>query len=281
MEFQRKPDWLKSKLTSEAAYTSVLRSIQDRGLHTICTSGKCPNLSECWSKGTATIMILGDICTRSCKFCNTLTGKPLPTDRNEPLKVAEAIRNLGLKHAVITSVDRDDLPDYGASHWAETIRQVKALNPATTIEVLIPDFNACGKCIDLIIDEKPEIISHNMETVKRLTPQIRTKARYGTSLEVLSYISSRNVTAKTGIMLGLGETETEIYELFDDVLSTGCRIITIGQYMQPSRKNVPVVSYIQPELFDKYKLIALEKGFRIAESGPLVRSSYCAEKHLI
>ena len=225
-------------------------------------------------------MILGEICTRGCRFCNTMTGKPLPPDPNEPEKVAESIRLMNLKHAVITSITRDDLPEQGAEHWAKTIRTVKNINPNTTLEVLIPDFNGKTHLLDLIIAEKPNVISHNLETVRRLTPQIRTKAQYETSLRVLSYLSAQNITTKTGIMLGLGETEAEVIELMHDAKNAGCTILTIGQYLQPSRKNIAVSEYITPEKFDEYKQIGLEIGFRQVESAPLVRSSYCAEKHV-
>lgn len=280
MTYQRKPEWLKTKLVSNKQYVLVNNIVKEHGLHTICTSGRCPNMSECWNKGTATLMILGEICTRSCKFCNTLSGRPLPVDPNEPQKVAESIRLMGLKHAVLTSVDRDDLPDGGATIWAETIRAVKTVNPNTTLEVLIPDFDGKTDLIDLVIAEKPNIISHNLETVRSLTPAIRTKAKYDTSLAVLTYIASKGVVAKTGIMLGLGETEEEVLTLMDDALKTGCSILTIGQYMQPSRKNVAVTEYIHPDKFEEYRLIGLKKGFRQVESAPLVRSSYCAEKHI-
>lgn len=281
MEYTRKPEWLRNKLYSEAKYSNVHTLIKGNRLNTICTSGKCPNQSECWSRGTATLMILGDICTRSCKFCNTITGKPLPPNPYEPQKVADTIRELNLKHAVITSVDRDDLKDGGAGFWAETIRTIKKVNPETTLEVLIPDFEGKPELIDLIIAEKPNVISHNLETVRRLTPQIRTKAKYDTSLKVLSYIASKGLVAKTGIMLGLGETEEEVLQLMDDALATGCSVLTIGQYMQPSRKHAPVTAYIHPDKFREYKKIGLEKGFRIVESGPFVRSSYRAEKHVL
>ncbi len=280
MTYIRKPEWLRTKLYSESNFSNVSQVIKERGLHTICQSGRCPNQSECWSKGTATLMIAGDICTRACKFCNTITGRPLPLDADEPRKVAESIRLMGLKHAVITSVDRDDLKDHGANHWAETIRAVKTVNPTTTLEVLIPDFDGHEELIDKIINEKPNIISHNLETVRRLTPQIRTKAKYDTSLKVLAYIASKGLKAKTGIMLGLGETEEEVLQLLDDALAHGCSIITIGQYMQPSRNNIQVTEYIHPDKFAEYKQIALQKGFRFAESGPFVRSSYCAENHI-
>jgi lipoic acid synthetase len=280
MEYVRKPEWLRNKLYSEAKYAHVNKLIKEKGLNTICTSGRCPNQSECWSRGTATLMILGDICTRACKFCNTITGRPLPPDPNEPQKVADTIKQLNLKHTVITSVDRDDLPDAGAGFWADTIRAIKTTNPDTTLEVLIPDFNGNTALIDLIINEKPNVISHNLETVRRLTPQIRTKAKYDTSLKVIEHIASRGFKAKTGIMLGLGETEEEILELMDDALAHNCSILTIGQYMQPSRKHAPVSAYIHPDKFKEYKEIALGKGFKMVESGPFVRSSYHAEKHV-
>lgn len=280
MTYIRKPEWLRTKLYSESNFSNVSQVIKEHGLHTICVSGRCPNQSECWSKGTATLMIAGDICTRACKFCNTITGRPLPLDADEPAKVAESIRLMKLRHAVITSVDRDDLKDQGANHWAATIRAVKAINPGTTLEVLIPDFDGREDLIDLVINEKPDIISHNLETVRRLTPLIRTKAKYDTSLNVLKYIASKGLKAKTGIMLGLGETEEEILQLFDDALAHGCSIITIGQYMQPSRRNIQVSEYVHPDKFAEYKEIALKKGFLMVESGPFVRSSYCAEKHV-
>ena len=281
MTYLRKPAWLKTNLQSTENFTLVNKIVKENNLYTICTSGRCPNMCECWNRGTATFMILGEICTRACRFCNTLTGKPLPVDPEEPRKVAESIRLMKLKHAVITSVDRDDLPDKGAAHWAETIRVIKSVNPQLTLEVLIPDFDGDTALIDRVIAEKPEIISHNLETVKRLTSQIRTKAKYETSLSVLKHIASRGATAKTGIMLGLGETEAEVLELMDDALATGCSVLTIGQYMQPSRKNIAVSEYIHPDKFAEYKAVGLEKGFRIVESAPLVRSSYCAEKHLV
>jgi lipoic acid synthetase len=280
MTYLRKPDWLKTKLHSNREFTRVNNIVKENGLHTICASGRCPNMCECWNKGTATFLILGEICTRSCKFCNTITGRPLPPDPNEPEKLAASIKKMELRHAVITSVDRDDLPDGGASHWAVTIKTIKTINPTTTLEVLIPDFDGNQNLIDLIIAEKPNIISHNLETVRRLTPTIRTKAKYDTSLKVLAYIASQNLTAKTGIMLGLGETEAEVLTLMDDALNTGCSILTIGQYMQPSSKNIAVSEYITPEKFEEYKQIGLKKGFSHVESAPLVRSSYCAEKHV-
>ena len=280
MTYIRKPEWLKTKLQSGLQFVHVNNIVKEHGLHTICSSGRCPNLSECWNKGTATFMISGEICTRSCKFCNTLTGRPLPLDPSEPAKIAESIHLMNLKHAVVTSVDRDDLPDGGAYHWAATIQAIRKTNPDTTLEVLIPDFDGKTGLLDIVIAQKPNIISHNLETVRRLTPSIRTKAKYDISLKVLSYIHSQGIIAKTGIMLGLGETEEEVLTLMDDALATGCSILTIGQYMQPSRKNISVSEYITPAKFEEYKITGLQKGFRIVESAPLVRSSYCAEKHL-
>lgn len=277
----RKPEWLRTKIYSDLKFSNVSNIIKEQGLHTICTSGRCPNQSECWSKGTATLMILGEICTRSCKFCNTITGRPLLPDPDEPRKVAESIRLMQLKHAVITSVDRDDLPDRGAGIWAQTIRKVKEINPGITLEVLIPDFDGKPELIDLIISENPDVISHNLETVRRITPLVRTKAKYDTSLKVLKHIASQGRVAKTGIMVGLGETRDEVLELLDDALGAGCSVITIGQYMQPSRKHIQVSEYVHPDVFEFYRIAALEKGFRMAESAPFVRSSYCAEKHVL
>lgn len=280
MTYLRKPEWLKTKLQSNEQFVNVNKIVKEHGLHTICASGKCPNMSECWNRGTATFMILGEICTRSCAFCNVISGRPLATDPKEPGKVAESIHLMNLRHAVVTSVDRDDLPDQGAAHWAATINAIKTLNPDTTLEVLIPDFDGNTTLINQIIAEKPNIISHNLETVRRLTPEIRTKAKYDTSLIVLAHIASQQVVAKTGIMLGLGETEEEILALMDDALAAGCSILTIGQYMQPSQLNIAVSEYITPDKFEEYKQIGLKKGFRYVESAPLVRSSYHAEKHI-
>ena len=280
VEHVKKPEWLKIRLRGNEHFAETKRIVESHCLHTICTSGKCPNMGECWSRGTATFMIAGEICTRSCRFCNTLTGKPLPLDPQEPGSVAESVRLMQLKHAVVTSVDRDDLPDLGAGHWAATIREIKAVNPRTSLEVLIPDFQGRLDLVDLVIDAHPEIISHNMETVRRISPTVRSAAKYETSLAVLRHIAERGVTAKTGIMVGLGETEEEVWELMDDVLNQGVRILTIGQYLQPSRKNIPVSEYIHPDQFAAYREKALEKGFRHVESAPLVRSSYHAEKHV-
>jgi len=262
-------------------YSITKNIVKKYNLHTICTSGNCPNIGECWSKKTATFMILGDTCTRNCKFCNVKNGRPLPLDNNEPSNIANAIKLMGIKYCVITSVTRDDLPDYGASHWAETIKKVKEINEGIKIEALIPDFNGNTKYIQKIIDAGADIISHNLETVKRLTPLIRSKAQYEISLSVLSYIASKDKIAKTGIMLGLGETEDEILTTMDDVIKTGCKIFTIGQYLQPSFEHMEVVEYIRPEKFEFYKKEGLKKGFLIVESSPLVRSSYNANLHLM
>ena len=280
-EHVKKPDWLKIRLGGNETFTKTKEIVESHSLHTICSSGRCPNMGECWSIGTATFMIGGEICTRSCKFCNTLTGKPAPLDAKEPENVALSIRLMGLNHAVITSVDRDDLPDMGAQHWADTIQSIRRINPNTTIEVLIPDFQGKDKLIDKVIEAAPNIISHNMETVRRLTPGIRSAAKYDVSLHVLERIASRNIAAKTGIMAGLGETEDEVFELMDDVLKTGASILTIGQYLQPTRQHIPVYEYVTPEKFEEYRVVALSKGFRKVESAPLVRSSYHAEKHLL
>ena len=279
-EHLRKPEWLKIRLGGNEQFTRTKSIVEHHCLHTICTSGKCPNMGECWSRGTATFMIGGEICTRSCRFCNTLTGKPLPLDPNEPENVAESIRLMKLKHAVITSVDRDDLPDLGAGHWVNTIKAIKEKNPQTTIEVLIPDFQGRLELVDAVVEAAPEIISHNMETVKRLTPEVRSAAKYDVSLKVLKHIAERGITAKTGIMVGLGETIAEVEGLMDDVLAAKVSILTIGQYLQPSRKNIEVKEYVTPEQFESYKQTALQKGFRMVESAPLVRSSYHAEKHV-
>lgn len=276
----RKPEWLKISIGANERYTETKRIVESHCLHTICSSGRCPNMGECWGKGTATFMIAGDICTRSCKFCNTQTGRPLPLDPDEPTHVAESIALMKLSHAVITSVDRDDLPDLGAAHWAQTIREIKRLNPETTTEVLIPDFQGRKEFVDQVIKACPEIISHNMETVKRISPQVRSAANYHTSLEVIRQIAESGITAKSGIMVGLGETPAEVEELMDDLISVGCKILTIGQYLQPTHKHFPVAAYITPEQFAVYKETGLKKGFEQVESAPLVRSSYHAEKHI-
>ena len=280
MEHIKKPEWLKINIGTNPRYTETKRIVDTHRLHTICSSGRCPNLGECWGKGTATFLIGGNICTRSCKFCNTPTGKPLPLDANEPGQVAESIRLMKLNHAVLTSVDRDDLPDLGAGHWVQTIQAIRQLNPGITLETLIPDFQGKEELIRQATDTHPDTVSHNLETVRRLTPLVPTVARYDTSLRVIRLIADSGVTAKSGIMVGLGETIAEVEETMDDLLANGCQILTIGQYLQPTRKHYPVAAYITPEQFDSYKETALQKGFRLVESGPLVRSSYYAEKQI-
>lgn len=278
---RRKPDWLKIRLPMSSSFTEVKSIIREHNLHTICTSGDCPNMGECWDAGTATFMILGDVCTRACKFCAVKTGKPGIVDLEEPRKLAESIQLLKLKHCVVTSVDRDDLKDGGAAIWAESIRLVKELNPGTTMEVLIPDFQGDTSLVQQVIDAKPEVISHNLETVRRLTPSVRSRAKYDTSLKVIEYISKSGIRSKSGIMLGIGETEDEVLETMKDLRAVNCEVMTIGQYLQPTRKNLEVVEYIKPEVFANYQKIGLELGFKYVESGPLVRSSYHAEKHVV
>lgn len=280
MERVRKPEWLKISIGANERYTETKRIVESHCLHTICSSGRCPNMGECWGRGTATFMIGGNICTRSCKFCNTPTGRPLPLDPQEPTHVAESVRLMKLSHAVVTSVDRDDLPDLGAAHWAQTIREIRRLNPETTIEVLIPDFQGRKELVEQVIEARPDIISHNMETVRRISPLVRSAARYDTSLEVIRQIAASGITAKSGIMVGLGETPAEIEELMDDLRAAGCQIMTIGQYLQPSHRHYPVAAYVTPEQFKRYEETGLAKGFTQVESGPLVRSSYHAEKSL-
>lgn len=274
----KKPDWLKVNFGANERYSDTKKIVDTHHLHTICSSGRCPNIGECWSRGTATFMIGGNICTRSCKFCNTQTGRPLPLDPDEPRHVAESIKLMKLWHAVITSVDRDDLPDLGAAHWAETIRQVKKLNPTVTMEVLIPDFMGREELIRMVTNAVPNIISHNMETVRRLSPFVRSVARYDRSLKVLELVARSGIRAKTGIMVGLGESPDEVLQTMDDLLNVGCSVLTIGQYQQPSRRHYPVQEYVTPEQFAEYRRIGLAKGFAQVESGPLVRSSYHAEK---
>ena len=277
---KNKPEWLKTKLPSGNNYLKVKNTIAKHNLHTICSSGKCPNLGECWGAGTATFMILGDTCTRSCKFCATKTGIPKAINYDEPNEIAHSVKLLNLKHCVITSVDRDDLEDYGTEIWINTITQIKNKNPRTTIEVLIPDFNGKRNLIEKVIKTKPNIISHNLETVKRLTPIIRNNAKYNISLKVLRYISESDIKSKSGLMVGLGETEDEIFDTMQDIFNVGCKILTIGQYLQPTKNHWPVHKYITPEEFLNYKKIGIEIGFEYIESGPLVRSSYHAENHV-
>ena len=284
IEFQKpapKPKWLRVKLPTGKKYTELRGLVDKYKLNTICTSGSCPNMGECWGEGTATFMILGNICTRSCGFCGVKTGRPETLDWDEPEKVARSIKLMKIKHAVITSVDRDDIKDMGSIIWAETVKAIRRMNPETTLETLIPDFQGNTRNIDRIIDVKPEIVSHNMETVKRLTREVRIQAKYERSLEVLNYLKqSGQPRTKSGIMLGLGEKEHEVIQTMEDLRSVGLDIITIGQYLQPSKKHLPVHEFITPEQFKKYETIGLEIGFRHVESGPLVRSSYKAQKHL-
>ena len=277
----RKPDWLKTKVPIGKSYISVKEIVEHNHLHTICTSGHCPNQHECWNRGTATIMILGDICTRSCKFCNVKTGRPLPVDPQEPERVAESVKNMNLKHVVLTSVDRDDLEDAGANAWAATIRAIKRVCPETTMETLIGDFDGREALVKLVVEAAPEVISHNLETVRRITPEVRSRAKYDTSLNVLRIVAENNITAKSGIMLGLGETQEEVFETLNDLYQAGVSVVTIGQYLQPTRKHLDVKAYINPETFKMYEEYGLKLGFRHVESGPLVRSSYRAEKHIL
>lgn len=276
---ERLPRWMKMNLPKGESYSRVKNLVGKHGLHTICTSGNCPNIGECWNRGTATFMILGDICTRNCKFCGVKSGKPMPADPLEPVRIAESIRLMELKHAVITSVDRDDLPDLGTSAWVATIHEIKAINSNTKLEVLIPDFQGRPELVQQVIDAAPEVISHNLETVERLTPQIRSVAKYGQSLNVLRQIAQSGRVAKSGIMLGLGETDEEVLQTMDDLLAAGCKVMTIGQYLAPTTEHIPVVRYVEPEEFNRYRTIGLEKGFSFVESSPLVRSSYRAELH--
>jgi lipoic acid synthetase len=277
---RRLPEWLRVQRASGEKYSMVKFLTEKNNLHTICTSGNCPNIGECWNSGTATFMILGDICTRACKFCATRTGKPLPPDNDEPQRLAESIKMLGLSHCVITSVDRDDLPDKGASFWAGTIRKIREVNPNISIEALIPDFDGIQAYILQIIDAAPDIISHNIETVRRLTPLIRTRAKYETSLDVLRFISGKGRIAKSGLMLGLGEADKEVSEAMYDLRKAGCSILTIGQYLQPQAGFMEPVEYLEPGRFIRFRDSALEMGFDFVESGPLVRSSFHAERHV-
>lgn len=277
----KKPSWLKVKLPIGKEYSMVRDVVDSHKLHTICESGNCPNMGECWGAGTATFMILGNVCTRSCGFCAVATGRPSTVDLKEPEQVAESVRLMGVKHCVITSVDRDDLPDGGSIIWAETIRAIRKLNPGTTMETLIPDFQGNWENLQTVINERPEIISHNLETVRRLTKQVRIQAKYDRSLEVLKRIKESGIRTKSGIMLGLGELREEILESMEDLLTSGVDVLTLGQYLQPSREHLKVNEYISPEIFAEYKKIGLDMGFKYVESGPLVRSSYHAEKHLM
>ena len=277
----KKPQWLRVKLPTGEKYKSVRGLVDKYKLHTICESGHCPNMGECWGEGTATFMILGNICTRSCGFCNVATGRPLSVDLEEPEKVARSVKLMKVKHAVLTSVDRDDLADGGSIIWAETVNAIRRISPTTTMETLIPDFKGELHNVDRIIEANPEIVSHNMETVRRLTRKVRIKAQFDSSLMVLKYLKDQGIhRTKSGIMLGLGETEEEVIEAMQDLVDARVDVLTLGQYLQPTPKHLPVVEFVTPETFDRLKEIGLEMGFKYVESGPLVRSSYHAEKHL-
>lgn len=280
-EILRKPEWLKIKLPKGFKASQVVGCLNSRHLNTICSSGMCPNKGECWSNGTATFMIGGNICTRNCKFCNVNSGKPLPLDSEEINRIVTSVKDLGLKHLVITSVDRDDLPDYGSGHWVMMLKELKKECSGVTVETLLPDFRGKLELFDPIIKENPDIISHNLETVRRLTPFVRSVATYDTSLSVIRHIAESGIRAKSGIMLGLGETREEILHTMDDLLEAGCQVMTIGQYLQPSRNHYAVREYIHPDIFEEYGEIGKKKGFRHIESGPMVRSSYHAEKHIL
>lgn len=277
----KKPKWLRVKLPTGESYKKVRALVDEHKLHTICESGSCPNMGECWGEGTATFMILGNICTRSCGFCGVSTGKPLVADLMEPGKVATSVKLMKVKHAVITSVDRDDLSDGGSEIWAATVKEIRKQSEGTTMETLIPDFGGKWENLQNIIDVAPEIVSHNLETVRRLTKEVRIQAKYDRSLEVLMRLKKGGMQTKSGIMLGLGETEQEILETIDDLASVNVDVLTMGQYLQPSSKHIPVAEFVTPEKFQQYKEYALSKGFRYVESGPLVRSSYHAEKHML
>ena len=277
---QAKPKWLRVKLPTGKSYNKVRKLVSNHKLHTICESGNCPNMGECWGEGTATFMILGNICTRSCGFCAVATGKPLSVDWAEPERVARSVKLMEVKHAVITSVDRDDLKDGGSIIWADTVKAIRRVSPKTTMETLIPDFKGNMNQVQRIIDVAPEVVSHNIETVKRLTRSVRIQARYERSLEVLKYLKEGGMRTKTGIMLGLGETEEEVVEAMKDLVEVGLDVLTLGQYLQPTPKHLPVQDFVTPEQFAKYKQIGLKFGLQYVESGPLVRSSYKAEKHL-
>jgi len=276
----RRPDWLRVKLPTGESYRKVREIVGEHKLHTICQSGNCPNMGECWGAGTATFMILGNVCTRSCGFCSVATGRPDAVDPFEPARVARSVELMGLKHCVITSVDRDDLKDGGSDIWARTIRAIRRRTPATTMETLIPDFQGKWENLALVTEAAPDILSHNVETVRRLTKQVRVQAKYDRSLEVLMRSKRAGLRTKSGIMLGLGESDQEVEESMDDLRSAGVDILTLGQYLQPTKAHLPVKEFIHPDRFARFKTVGMEKGFRYVESGPLVRSSYHAEKHL-
>lgn len=281
LKIMRKPEWLRVKLPRGFKATQIVGCLNGRHLNTICSSGMCPNKGECWTNGTATFMIGGKICTRNCRFCNVTSGKPLPLDPQEVAEIIKTVKELKLRHVVITSVDRDDLPDYGSGHWTAMARALKEECPGVTMELLVPDFRGNIQLLNPIIAEKPEVISHNLETVRRLTPEVRSVATYDDSLKVIRHISQSGIRSKSGIMLGLGETRDEVIRTMDDLLEAGCEVMTIGQYLQPSRRHYPVKEYIHPDLFEEYARIGKKKGFRHIESSPLVRSSYHAERHVL
>ncbi len=282
VKHQKKPEWIRVKLPTGKKYTELRGLVDKYKLNTICTSGSCPNMGECWAEGTATFMILGNICTRSCGLCGVQTGRPSAVDWAEPEKVANSIKIMKIKHAVLTSVDRDDLKDMGSIIWAETVNAVRRISPGTTLETLIPDFQGNTRNIDRIIEVAPEVVSHNIETVRRLTRKVRVQAKYDTSIEVLRYLKDQGVNrTKSGIMLGLGETEDEVKDALHDLREAQVDVVTIGQYLQPSKKHLPVKQFITPDVFKKLEVFALDLGFRHVESGPLVRSSYKAHKHIL
>jgi len=278
---RKKPDWLRVKLPIGENYKHVRQLVDQHKLHTICESGNCPNMGECWGAGTATFMILGNVCTRSCGFCSVATGRPEAVDWDEPQRVAEAILLMKVKHAVITSVDRDELSDGGSIIWQNTIKAVKALSPSTTLETLIPDFKGKKVDIDRIIEAAPEVVSHNIETVERLTRQVRVQAKYWRSMEVIRTLKEGGMRTKSGIMLGLGEVKEEVVQTLQDLKDNGCDVVTIGQYLQPTKKHLPVVRFVHPDEFASYREIGYQLGLDYVESGPLVRSSYHSEKHVI
>ncbi len=277
----RKPSWLKMKMPAGDGYSNMLRLVNDQKLHTVCQSAKCPNMGECWSVGTATLMILGDVCTRSCGFCHIATGRPPTLDLDEPRRVGDAVAAMNLKHVVITSVNRDELPDGGAEVWAETIRQIRLKSPGTSIEVLIPDFCGDWNALQLVLDERPEILNHNIESVPRLYYKVRPQAKYHRSLKLLQIAREQGLVSKTGAMLGLGETEDEIDSVLDDLVSVGCEILTLGQYLQPTPKHLPVARWVHPDEFTSWKIRGESKGLRHVEAGPMVRSSYHAEQQVL
>jgi len=276
-----RPEWLKVRAPGGETYANLKKMMRSKTLHTVCEEAHCPNIGECWGRGTATFLILGDICTRSCGFCAIKTGRPQPVDPEEPLKVALAVQQMGISHVVITSVNRDELPDQGSTIWAKTIEEVRRLNPKVSIEVLIPDFKGDLNCLQRVLDAKPNILNHNVETVPRLYRTVRPQAKYERSLRVLQYSKEQGFITKTGIMVGIGETFDEVVQVMKDLRQIDVDIFTIGQYLQPTPAHLPVDRFVTPEEFKQYKLIGIELGFRHVESGPLVRSSYHAESHVV